>query len=82
MEKSDMPKKNMWLNGFNYKFYKDPLKLALQHKQNDVEAKENPAIVVNLKLFERKHKQTNKQTDRRISETFASTDVSKTQTHP
>lgn len=50
----------MWLNGFNYKFYKDSLKLALQHKQKDAEAKEDPAIVVNLKLFDREHK---KQTD-------------------
>lgn len=69
----------MWLHGFNHKFYKDSLKLGLQHKQKDAEAKEDPAIVVNFKLLDRGHK---KQTNRRISETLTATAVSKTQTHP
>jgi hypothetical protein len=61
-----MPKKHV-VNGFNSKFgNKDSLKLTFQHKQKNAEAKEDnlkedPAVVVNSKLFGgvQKKKQTN-----------------------
>lgn len=62
-----MPKKHV-VNGFNSKFgNKDSLKLTFQHKQKNAEAKEDnlkedPAVVVNSKLFGGVQKKKNKQT--------------------